>query len=192
VRGGAERVLVELDDLQGVAYANDWSADGQHILFDTRGAAADTWRLQLTDDARPTPVSNAPEFHELRQRLSPDARWIAYESDEAGQADVFIRPFAGSGRAERISVAGGGWPQWRRDGRELYYLAPDGQIMVTQIEPGAILKASVPHPLFTVNAVQTQKYAVTADGQRFLMVTDVNDDPLGVTVVVNWPATVVK
>jgi Tol biopolymer transport system component len=188
-RGGDEEVIADLD-VPGAAYANDWSADGRHILFDTRSSSGDLWVLPLDIPRQPRAFVTSQLYHELHQRISPNGRWVAYESDESGSNEIYIRPFDG-GRSERVSSSGGIWPQWRRgDGRELYYLAPDGQLMVIDVANGNELKVSAPRPLFTVNAVETDRYSVTADGQKFLMVVPVSNEPLGLTVTVNWPATI--
>ena len=107
----------------GTPYAGfllDWSTDGQHILFTQSqpGTAEDLWVLSLTGDRRAMPYLNS-SFNERDGRFSPDARWVAYSSDESGNAEIYMQSFPTPGRKRLISTNGGFEPEWRKDGREL-------------------------------------------------------------------------
>ena len=118
---------------------------------------------------------------------------MAYQSNEAGQTDVYVEAFPGPGQKIRISTSGGGAPRWRVDGRELFYLTPTGTLMAVAMKPGPRLEAGVPQPLFQTpiaNVVlNIDQYDVTGDGQRFLVLTPTsNARQAPITVVVNWTA----
>lgn len=178
-----------------VGFLLDWSADGQHILFTQSepGTAEDLWVLSLTGDRRPAPYLNS-SFNEREGRFSPDARWVAYSSDESGRADIYIQSFPTPGRKRLISTHGGSEPEWRRDGRELYYLAPDRKLMAVTIasSPSGV-EVSIPRALFDAPEVWPfigrAQYAVLDNGQRFLFnVRYENAEPRSINVIFNWLA----
>jgi hypothetical protein len=124
---------------------------------------------------------------------------VAYASNESGKWEIFVAPFPGPGGSVKVSAAGGSEPRWRRDGRELFYLAPDGKLMAVEVTPGSIFEAGAATPLFqtrrrvAVSSTDTFSYDVSADGQRFLVSNDVGEvtsSPL--TVVLNWTAGLKK
>jgi eukaryotic-like serine/threonine-protein kinase len=172
----------------------DWSADGRLLLYySVEVDGPDIWALPMDPRGEPFPVTEN-RFAEWRAQFSPDAKWIAYESNESDRVEVWIRSFRG-GRQWQVSNGGGSMPRWRRDGRELYYLAPDGQLMAVPLqadEPGEELKVGVPEPLFSLPTSQYSSienrdgysYAVAPDGDGFIVVAT-DDGPLSVTV--NWP-----
>jgi hypothetical protein len=131
-------------------------------------------------------------------RFSPDGRWVAYESDDSGRAEVYVTSFPGGDVTLQISSAGGVYPTWRRDGKELFYLASDGKFMSVDIQPGQIMKAGVPKPLFQMPIPTSYtyfygRYDVTPDGQRFLVsVPIVNGNSVPLNLVVNWTAGLKK
>jgi len=178
------------------AIASDWSSDGKYLLFDTTDSKFnfDMWALAMTGDRKPFPVVQTT-FQEKGAQFSPDGKWIAYESNETGRFEVYLRAFPNGGRAVPVSASGGAQVRWRRDGKELFYIALDGRLTAVpiqvnssgQIEPGA------PMPLFptrlggAVQALERQQYVVALDGQRFLMSTvPDNISPSPITVVLNW------
>ena len=114
-------------------------------------------------------------FNELNAEVSPDGRWLAYQSSESGQDEIYVAPFpeVGDGRWQ-VSTAGGTRPLWARNGQELFYLAPDGVTGVT-IAAGTSFKAGRPTRLierryFAETAFLGRTYDVSPDGQRFLMI----------------------
>jgi len=120
-------------------------------------------------------------------RFSPDGRWIAFESDESGKSEVYVRPFPeGAGRWQ-ISPSGGGNPFWRRDGKELYYINPELKIVAVPITLSPAFRAGPPSPLFTIRPGPGQPFDVSADGQRFLVdaaSSDQGSPPF--SLVLNW------
>ncbi len=174
---------------------SDWSADGRYVLYTFSGTfprTQDIWALPLVGDRTPIPVAQT-EFAESLGTFSPNGRWIAYTSDEAGQPNVYVQPFLRAGRKYRISPNGGRNPHWRADGKELFYLAADGAMTAVPIDATETF-AGVPKTLFPTGVVSVnQVYAVTRDGQRFLVNRPQNAataTPL--TVIVNWISTLQK
>ena len=171
-----------------------WSADGRFIAYTTRGS--NIWVLPLFGDRKPFPLVETP-FTETSAMFSPDGRWIAYTSDEGGQPDVYVQAFPGPGGKFQVSRDGGSHPVWRGDGKELFYLRADRTMMAVPIAAARSFDAGAPQVLFPTNAstlTPNQAYAVTRDGQRFL----VNARPpqsssvSPLTVVVNWTAAIQK
>ena len=175
----------------------DWSADGRFVLYTFNGtfpATLDIWALPLFGDRKPFPVAQT-EFAETLGTFSPDGRWIAYTTDETGQPDVYVQPFLRAGKKHRISPNGGRNPHWRADGRELFYLDATG--MMTSVSIGlndTSPSFGLPKTLFPAGGLSvTNMYAVTRDGQRFLVNRPQNmvtTTPL--TVIVNWTSTLQK
>jgi serine/threonine protein kinase/Tol biopolymer transport system component len=182
----SEEILLDDDSSK---YPFSWSPDGEFILYATAGAAQDLWVLSLSD-RKPRPYMQTP-YSEFAGRFSPDGRWIAYRSNESGQADIYVAPFPGPGEKTRISSTGavGGYPRWRGDGRELFYMASDNTLMAVAVDGrGSRFQAGQPQPLFpTRSAIGRDTFDISADGQRALVLTrkESADEEL-ITVVLNW------
>jgi Tol biopolymer transport system component len=178
---------------------NDWSADGRYILYQTGGQSTDIWVLPLFGDQKPFPFL-LTEFNEGWARFSPDGKWIAYSSNESGPWQVYVRSFPGSGGQWMISTDGGAQPQWRRDGKELFYISADRKLMAVDVKGnGSTFEAAVPKALFDLR-LQTPAlpgprnfYIAAADGKRFL-VASVSEERITTptTVVLNWTADLKK
>jgi eukaryotic-like serine/threonine-protein kinase len=175
-------------------YPTDVSKDGRFLLFmQSTSRGYDLGVTPLSDDRKPTPFLTGP-FNEVQGRFSPNGRWIAYASDESGKFEVYVRPFpAESTQSTTISIAGGMQPEWRRDGKELFYISADGKLTaVPVVTDDAAFTAGAPRALFDIEVPEATApyptdYAVTADGQRFLVNTVV-DQPTrpALTVILNW------
>jgi serine/threonine protein kinase len=175
---------------------NDWSPDGRFILYviGHEDGTRDILALPLEGDRKPVPVV-ATSFNETNAQFSPDGRWIAFQSDESGQPEIYVQPFLRPGQKVRISTAGGVQARWRRDGKELFYLAPDQRLMAVPIQLDAELPNGVnvgtPAALFTTSLAGVPQsgsgrhYIVSRDGQRFLMDT-LREVTVPITVVLNW------
>ena len=174
------------------SFPEDWSNDGKWVAYtDNTRTGRDVWIVPLAGDRKARPLLNTPAG-ELGARFSPDSRWIAFVSDEAGADEVYVAPLAGSGKT-RISVGGGSSPRWRRDGRELFYVAGDNRsVMAVPVELGSTFKAGVPERLFILRTETASRimhytgYDVSPDGQRFLVSVPVDLASSRVTVVLNW------
>ncbi len=168
----------------------DWSPDGRRIAFQlSAGDSAvkdEIWIYSLAE-RRATRVWDA-QGNQSSPRWSPDGRRLAYVSDETGAPEVYIRVVSGSGVAMRVSSAGGEFPVWRGDGRELYYRAPDGAIMGVGLKLGPPVSLSLPSVVLAAPPFSrmVRSFDVTPDGQRFVGFG--REDPLLFTLVVNWAA----
>src|SRR4029453_15617955 len=114
------------------------------------------------------------EFNEMQSQFSPDGRWIAYVSDESGAPQVYVQSFPTLTGKWQISTDGGTQPRWRRDGSELFYLARDRKLMAVRVKAREAFEADVPQPLFDTSLEVgdfRHEYAVSADGNRFLLNT---------------------
>jgi serine/threonine protein kinase/Tol biopolymer transport system component len=173
------------------AFPTDWSRDGRYILFTTRGGntRTDVWAYDF-ERRTAAPVIASP-FNESAATFSPDGKWVAFASDASQDSQIYIRSVADAAMQVQISTHGGAQPRWRRDGKELYYVAPDNTIMAVAIDTrSGTVRAGTPQPLFTANINQAatlrNQYAPSADGQRFLVLALVNRNLLPIVVVSNW------
>jgi Tol biopolymer transport system component len=192
---GAEREKPLLETQQ-LKTALDWSSDG-HLLMYRRldsETSYDIWALPLGGDRKPFPVVRT-DFDERDGQFSPDGHWVAYQSNSSGRFEIYVQPFPGPGSIERISINGGAQVRWRGDGKEVYYIAPDGRLMAVPIRlatNGQAVEAGSPVPLFATHVggarqgIGRQQYMVSRDGQKFLMNTVTEDTPSPITVILNW------
>ena len=172
-------------------WPESWSRDGRLLLF-VEGLPTRAIGMLRLDDASSAQAWIESEFVKDEPHISSDGRWVAYQSDESGQFEVYLQAFPGPGQRFRVSSAGGGAPRWRADGGELFYLTPEGTIMTVALRfVRDEVQAGVPQALFKapIGAVQltVDQYDVTPDGQRFLVLKQAPEPgqpPL--TVVVNW------
>ena len=169
-------------------HMQDWSPDGRFLLYRTFGVKtkSDIWVLPMFGDRKPYPFLET-ESDEAFARFSPDGRWVAYASDEAGTGEVYVRRFQGSGESWRISTDGGSVPLWRRDGKELFYFS-GGKLMAVDVKAnGSSFEPGVPKVLFERSGARD--FDVSRDGQRFLIPVLVEEgSPEPITVVLNWTA----
>jgi Tol biopolymer transport system component len=178
----------------------DISPDGRFLLYRVSAKTRnDIWVQPLDASGKPDGSGKpyaflASEYNENYGRFSPDGKWVAYTGEESGQPQVYVVPFPGPGGKWQVSGTGGEFPRWRGDGRELFYLAPDGRMMSVAVDGTTpAFRAEAPRALFQapVASFVGYQYAVTKDGQRFLVNTAV-PTPLPVTVVSDWTLTLKK
>lgn len=175
----------------------DWSPDGRYIVWDNTDPKSrnrcDIYTMLLDGKQQPTAFLGTP-FDESAARFSPDGRWLVYNSDESGRAEVYVRPFPSGGDNLPISIEGGSEPFWRGDGKEIFYLAPDRKLMAVALKvSGTKLDAQSPVTLFQTAVPSLldarSHYVPSADGQRFLMVADLPENQSApINVVVNFTA----
>jgi eukaryotic-like serine/threonine-protein kinase len=170
----------------GVQQPEDVSPDGRSLVFlQDAASTADIWLMSLDGKGQPKPWLRSP-FNERNPRFSPDGRWIAYESDESGNPEVYVALTEGAAEKRRISPAGGRAPRWRRDGKELLYVAPDDSLVSVPITLGATLQAGTGAPLFRMET-GIRTFDVMPDGNRFLVSTRLDktlESPI--RVILNW------
>jgi Tol biopolymer transport system component len=200
---GEEKELLRSNSA-GQLQPTGWSPDGRFLLYAGYAVSASgTASLDLgvlpSDDSKPVPFMETG-FNEDEGRFSPNGRWVAYVSNQSGVSEVYAREFstdfsrgsAGTGGSRLVSRGGGTEPRWRGDGRELFYLAPNGKMMAVDVIAGQEFDVGTPTPLF-----QTPAGAivgdVSADGKRFLLVSPVGPSAsVPFTVVLNWTAGLKK
>ncbi|HKR66563.1 MAG TPA: hypothetical protein VJZ00_22745, partial [Thermoanaerobaculia bacterium] len=155
-------------------YAQSWSPDGAHILFRAQDPKTgyDIDVLSLATGKTSEYIGGAAD--QSQAQFSPDGKWVAYTSTESGRLEVYVQPFPATGAKWQISPSGGEQPRWRRDGKELFYLAPDRTMMALPIAQAGAFDAEAPRRLFQspylpVGDINiSQSYDVTSDGMRFL------------------------
>ena len=179
---GGEQVLHKQ---VGAQIPSDWSPDGSRILYEdislSRTARRSIWVLPLDGSAKSAPLLST-SFSTFDGRYSPDGRWVAFASEESGRAEIYVMRTDGAASPTRVSTSGGSHPRWRRDGRELFYLSPGGELLALPMRPDGAAPAAEPRVLFAAGP-GSETFEVNVDGSRFLINEREPDVPL--TVVVN-------
>jgi len=195
--GTVER-LSESDNTQ---FPQMFSPDGKQLIFFELHpeTGLDLGVRSMDSDGTSEPLL-ATEFSETNAEISSNGRWIAYESNASGLAEIYVRPFPDvDGGRWQISTGGGTRPLWRPDGRELFYLSPGGQLMGVPVETDAFA-AGNPEVVLEVAYVGSsgirggvsfgRTYDISPDGKRFLMIKEsgaVDDtEPAQLILVMNW------
>jgi serine/threonine protein kinase/Tol biopolymer transport system component len=187
---GGERLFLQTD--QSV-FANDWSLDGT-LIYRTNSAKGgfDLWTLSVKDGRRQPLVET--QFNEREAQFSPDGRWFAFQSDESGQYEIYLRPFPDDGRKGYgpVSVNGGTQVRWNPNGKELFYLGLDDRLMsvtITTTASGRSIEAAKPISLFQTHIIEagvlSQQYVVSHEGNRLLVLTT-QEAIAPITVILNW------
>jgi len=185
---GEEKLLLKSDV---IVVPISFSPDGRFLAYQRQDPKTnwDILLLPMTGEAKPV-VLRATPFRDVVPRFSPDGRFIAYVSNESGRNEVYVQSYPGPGRTWQISTAGGGDPQWRRDGKELYYRALDQKLMAVEIRVGDELEPGLPQVLFQTRVstgLASTKYVPDRTGQKFLFVAPLGRDAMTpTTVVLNW------
>ena len=185
----------------------DWSFDGKTVLYAVQDSknGSDLWALPLDGGAKPFPVVESV-FDDVQGQFSPDGRLVAYASNETGRYEVYVKAFPEQGGRLAVSTAGGIAPRWRRDGRELFYVAPDGKMMAVVMRMGPEARAmnpSSPIALFSTQLASgggilpggfrsRAQYAVAPDGRFLLNVAADDNAATPITVVLDWDAALKK
>ena len=195
VRTTADPTPLEVDKLGLGRFAADWSRDGRYIMYIGGGRAigrSDLWMAPIASphDARAFLESTFVETH---GRFAPRGPWLAYTSNETGQLEVYVDRFPDLGAKRRVSTSGGRWPRWASDGRELFYISPENQLMTVAITgtPDR-LDIGVPRPLFAIRPrpavrLDAYPYDVSPDGQRFVVNSLMEDTTAtAITLTLNW------
>jgi Tol biopolymer transport system component len=172
----------------------DWSPDGRFLLYYIPDPNTGTDLWVLPEATRVPFIFLKTPANELWGQFSPDGRWVAYQSNETGRYEIYVRAFPASGGAFPVSTAGGVYPRWSRDGKELYFIAPDAKMMAVPIRAmPTMIEAGMPAVLFQTQRVgggmnvigRGPQYDVTSDG-RFLVNVDVESGALPITLLMNW------
>jgi Tol biopolymer transport system component len=199
--GGEEQLLLASGH---TGAPSSWSPDGRFVLMTGSDPQtnADLWVVPMLGARAPSVFLKSP-FLEAWGVFSPDGRWVAYESNESGRFEIYVRPFHPPGEKDlaaasaavqsQVSVSGGIFPTWRPDGKEIFYVDPAGAMMAAPITvSGATLAAGTPVKLFQtrivgggVDAEQGSQYDLAPDG-RFLINTVLNSAAAPITLIQNW------
>ncbi len=187
---GAEELLLQTENSKT---PTSWAANGRWLLYTEQDAKtrSDLWILPMDGERRPAPFLQT-SFDEKDGAFSPDGRWIAYVSDESGNDEVYVQPFPATGAKWRVSRDGGRWPAWRRDGKEIYWLDASAALQAAAANAGIPFQVGAPQRLFETRIQNpNERYAVSADGKRFLVPLPVNIEAVRpLTVIENWLASV--
>jgi Tol biopolymer transport system component len=176
------------------AYPTDWSRDGRYMLFGvvTPNTRSDVWAIG-TADRKTAPILDTIHSEDYAA-FSPDGKWLAFQSDESGRAEVYVQPFEGTSPGTKrrwlVSSGGGGLPRWRADGAEMFYITPGGRMMAVGLHPaGGEFQFEPAQVLFQTRPIPNtwNLYDVSPDGQRFLLNLPLEwSSSAPITVVTNW------
>jgi serine/threonine protein kinase len=192
---GAGEVEVIAESKNPLA-VTDWSKDGKFILYTDFDPTTNqnVWVLPLEGERKPYVYFQTPT-EDASGMFSPDGRFIAYRSRESGVNEVYVQTFPPSGVKLLVSTNGGTNPVWAPSGKELFFIAPDGKLMLVEIGSGSSFEPGKPKVVFDIVAARTNQnndYDVSADGQRFLFISRMADATSSLSVVINWTADLKK
>jgi len=180
--------------------ALSWTRDRQYILMRRNSAKSDPDLVAVATSGEPREVVVAQsQYDETEGQFSPDGRWVAFVSNESGRAEVFVQSFPEGRARTQVSTAGGTQVRWSGDGKEIFYVAPDGRMMGVSIAfGGASADVKLPVTLFQTHLAtgtnvlgSKPQYVVSRDG-RFLLNTAVESAPAPIVMSVNWMKNVAK
>jgi dipeptidyl aminopeptidase/acylaminoacyl peptidase len=180
-----------------------FSPDGKFIIYAQLNPKTNTdlYRVSTESDKR-VEMFLQTNFIEAQPRVSPNGRWVAYVSNETGKFEVYVQTFPVAGSKLLVSVGGGSQPQWRADGRELYYYAPDRKLMAVEVNGDSpTFTVGIARPMFDIRVLGTVDqsfpgngyYTPARNGNRFL-VPSLPEAPerQQINVILNWPADLKK
>ena len=190
IAGGPAELLM---DSPSSIFMSDWSSDGRYILYQEENARVSA--LPLFGDRKPIVVVDTP-FLKDQAQFSPETRWVAYNANNSGRQEVYVTPFPQRGEEIQVSRDGGVQARWRADGRELFFLDPQGGLMSVDVKGnGTNLEFGIPRLLFRSRVEanpEIELYDVTRDGQRFIMMVPAESLASQLNVIINWPSAMVN
>jgi Tol biopolymer transport system component len=205
-RDGAHRVYVKFASGVGEEHRVAAQAGGPHgpqswnaalgmLTVGILGPAGswDVKALAPHDSVPPLAIAESREYEEFQARFSPDGRWVAVQSNESGRREIYVQSYPVPSSRWQISIAGGADPEWRADGRELFFRALNDSLMAVPVTPGETFEWGTPRALFRAGApggpLTMSAWKPSADGQRFYVLREqVSGRPAPITVVVDWAA----
>jgi eukaryotic-like serine/threonine-protein kinase len=169
---GMEELIFE-SDTQKVAMS--WSADGKLLVYVQTTGGTDVWAVPTSGDKKPFALLQMP-FNETFPQVSADGKWLAYQSNETGRAEIYVKPFPDGPGKWQVSTDGGQYPRWRADGKELFFyfnntmFSADIRVNGSSVAPGVPRNLfGLPPPSAALNHPPYHRYAVSADGQHFFL-----------------------
>lgn len=170
------------------ASVDDWSADGRVVIF-RRGFGEAIYSLPMEGERKPQLIAETPRGSD-QSHLSPDGKWLAFQAYDSGRWEIYVATFPGFTERRQVSTNGGMEPIWRPDGRELFYLDLDGQLMAVPVATEPAPNLGTPAPLFQtgMRPYHLNQYAVARDGQKFLLLEPDRSSIESLTFVLDWPA----
>jgi hypothetical protein len=193
----AERIV--LQDKGTIEIPDGFSPDGRYLIYERKVPQNETtyhlWALPLFGDGKPFPIVKST-FDERFSAISPDGKWMAYQSNESGRWEIYITAFPGGGAKWQVSSVGGNAAKWRGDGKEIFYLDPSDNLVAVDVNASSsAVQLGTPHTLFQAIGIQREygPFDVSADGKKFLINSGnlkEGSDPF--TLVQNWPAELKK
>lgn len=199
---GSGEVVRVTEDANTTQYVSDWSMDGRYVLLTSNGGTGDAIKYLDLEEGEGEPEEFLPTQGpgQAEAMFSPDGRWVAYHSNESGQVEVYVRPFPPAGGKWQVSDAGGSYPQWSANGRELYYRNDDGIVVVSVETGGPSFTAGRARQLFrgafrgglqgvALDGIQFAHYDVAPDGRFVMFPAPPSEETPNVEwlqVVANW------
>jgi eukaryotic-like serine/threonine-protein kinase len=188
----------KLFDLDTYGYDGSLSPDGRAFVLTSRlDAGADLWWVDLAGDRKRHSVGEGIKVARS-PTVSPDGRWLAYSSLKSGRREIYVRPFRANGAELQVSLDGGEYPVWSRDGHTLHYLEGARLIAVSvstgerfRVEGRRTLREDQYTVGATTGATSRPPYSFSPDGQRFVAVSRVDNDAR-LVVITNWLAELRK
>jgi dipeptidyl aminopeptidase/acylaminoacyl peptidase len=153
---------------------NSWTLDDRQILYTRQTTSGDHLELLAIGGGEPVRFLN-DKSSETNGQISPDGKWVAYASDESGSWEIYVTSFPGAAGKWQVSRGGGSEPRWRGDGKEIFYIAPNGMLMAVPVDAQSVFATGTPMPLFQVHgrapisSTDVFTYDVAKDGKRFLV-----------------------
>jgi len=184
VGGGDEKLLFESEETH--KFVHQWLNDGS-VLFESEEAL---YLLPLYGERKPVLLlEKQSPFLVGWPQVSTNGQWVAYQSNESGRMEIYVAAFPTFTQKRQVSSGGGFQVLWRKDGREIFYLSPNGKLMSVDVKPGARLEISAPRILFQAPGHPGpgwHNYSVTGDGKKFIFLEPVEESVKPFNVVLNW------
>jgi serine/threonine protein kinase/Tol biopolymer transport system component len=189
---GAETLVLKSSKTK---YMQDWSRDGFILYCELDLDKGDrnlwAWRMSASSDQKPIAVATS-NFDEQSGQFSPDGHWVAYETNEPGEFQIVVQSFPNPSRKLQVSIGGGTQPRWSADGKELYFISPEGKMMAASLNfQGSTVVAGKPEDLFPASpvtgfGVNRQQYAVSRDGRFLIIQPTAPSATRPITLILNW------